>query len=422
MVVSGGPSIVDEGLVLHLDAGDTNSYNDYNIVTHSENFTSSFGWVNSVNWGSFGIVANDAIAPNGTQTADRLNFSGASKAKVSNKFAVSEGEVYTISAWVKVPTDSNRVLEQYTNVEFQTYDTSNNLASMAVGGTNYGGDYYKTDRWVRFITTYTVPAGIGYMRGIIHGAQNPLADFSFYVWGVQIVIGSQPLRYHPTANGKGYGINLVDNSYLASLENGVGFSKNNKGYFSFDSTNENIVLNKTFGNLGISNAHKNFTISVWFMDESDGSTNQQLIGNFAGYNSLMGLMISSNYRINGVIRGSCGGGCTTSVYSSENVYLPNTWNQAVMTWTSSFSGNSDAQTLKIYCNGQFLNAEQSSNANKYDTFEYPINPIPIRIGRSHVSYNYTPLSGKIAMASIYNKVLTLEEIQQNYHATKGRFL
>lgn len=221
--------------------------------------------------------------------------------------------------------------------------------------------------------------------------------------------------------GSGSTVQDLVNSTTAGTISGATFANVNGGAISFDSTTENVLLNKTFGNLGISNAHKNFTISVWFMDESDGSTTQQLIGNLAGYNSLMGLRLISNYRINGIIRGSCGGGCTTSVSSSENVYLPNTWNQAVMTWTSSLSGNSDAKTLKIYGNGQFLNAEQSSNANSYDTFEYPVNPIAIRIARSHVSYSYIPLSGKVAMVSIYNKVLTLEEIQQNYRATKGRY-
>ena len=397
MAISGGPDIVEDGLVLHLDAADTNSYNDYNIVAHSENFTSSFGWVNSVNWGPFGIVANDAIAPNGTQTADKLIFSGASKAKVSNKFAVSEGEVYTISAWVKVPTDSNRVLEQYTNIEFQTYDTSNNLASMAVGGTNYGGDYYKTDRWVRFITTYTVPAGIGYMRGIIHGAQNPLADFSLYVWGVQIVRGSQPLRYHPTANGKGYGINLVDNSYSTQLLNGADFSSNNKGYLKLDGSDAYCrIAHRSEFNV----TNNPFTVMVW--NRKDDTNN-----------SYTGLITSdsnsdTNWKIHKDINLPYFRARSGSTIDNFPPYTVNKWHLYAFTK----SGNS----LKLYFDGDLIS---SATSNDPASFSNDLAIGSYRLNDAIDGRWLMPLSFGPIM--FYTKALKPEQILQNYNAIKGRY-
>jgi hypothetical protein len=395
MAISGGPDIVEDGLVLCLDAADRNCFNDYNIVADSENFTSSFGWVNSVNWPPFGIVANDGIAPNGTQTADKIIFSGASKAKVANKFAVTEGEVYTISAWMKVAPGSNRNLEHATNLEFQTYDTNNALANMAVGAVNFPIGFLSPDRWIRVSTTYTVPSGIGYMRGILHGAQNPVTDNSVYVWGVQIVRGSDALPYHPNTNSRGYGINLANGQYTGTLYNGLAYSDSNYGYFIFDGVNDYVTI--TSGGI----VTNNISVDIWF-NVNSAKTYAALLGSNVVETYEMLIKTASHLEIS----------LAPGNYIQHNNIL------SINTWTNIVVSASNGVAWKVYKNGVDLGTPPTI-AGTYQISGTGVSNIDQ--GRIRNNVGFFAFSGNIAITKIYNRALTAQEIQQNYQATKGRF-
>ena len=208
---------------------------------------------------------------------------------------------------------------------------------------------------------------------------------------------------------------LVDSTTNGTLTNSPTFSSANGGSISFDATNETVQLNKKAEDLNIHRSSKNFSICVWFMDESDGSAFQTLFANESGYNARVGIYLTTNRRLFARVRN--GSGTSITVTSSENSFAASTWNYGVMTHEAH-----PAVEVKAYLNSEYIGA--NSNPGSFGStayYYYDIGAVPMKLGRSHHSYAYNPLSGKIACASIYNKVLSANEVQQNYNATKGRF-
>ena len=84
----------------------------------------------------------------------------------------------------------------------------------------------------------------------------------------------------------------------------------------------------------------------------------------------------------------------------------NTWTQVAITWTGG--------TNKYYIQGELVQTKSiSTTAITYD------NNTDVLLGVNASSTE--DLNGNIATAKIYNRVLSAEEIQQNYNALKGRF-
>ena len=214
--------------------------------------------------------------------------------------------------------------------------------------------------------------------------------------------------------GSGSTVQDLANSTTTGTISGASFANVNGGAISFDSSAETVQLNKKAENLGIGTANNNFSIAVWFMDESNGSAFQTLFANESGYNARVGIYLQTNYRL--FVRVRAGSGQATQYTSSENAYSPNTWNYGVLTFAKSPS-----RTIYAYLNGQYLGSGYNATMEINGVFYYDVGNVAMKLGRSHHSYAYNPFTGKIACASIYNKVLTLDEVQQNYNATKGRF-
>jgi hypothetical protein len=74
-------------------------------------------------------------------------------------------------------------------------------------------------------------------------------------------------------------------------------------------------------------------------------------------------------------------------------------------------------TMKSYINGTLVRSITNTGQTITTTF------LPLVIGgwRSNLPTDY-PFKGKISIVKVYNKELTQDEINQNYNATKGRYL
>ena len=71
-------------------------------------------------------------------------------------------------------------------------------------------------------------------------------------------------------------------------------------------------------------------------------------------------------------------------------------------------------TVKLFINGILDSTFALSKTVKFTSR-------PIVLGRWDYQYNYYYFNGKIPIAQYYNRVLTQQEILQNYDATKSRF-
>ena len=149
----------------------------YNLFTRSEELdASSSAWAGV---GTITITPDAALSPVGTLTADRLETSGlASRFQTT---ALSIGSEYTISGYFKAVTPG-------INNIFRLYGDSN-IAS---------GDFIATGEWQRFSFTFTVITGGSRTAGITRPTGD--ANTDLYVWGMQLVVGSEAGDYFMTTN------------------------------------------------------------------------------------------------------------------------------------------------------------------------------------------------------------------------------
>ena len=184
-----------------------------------------------------------------------------------------------------------------------------------------------------------------------------------------------------------------------SLVNGVGYSSSNGGSFVFNGSNRGIQLAGT--NLSLNQ----MTISSWnystnynqngFMFEktTDGSVNTQYSLFYNSSNQIY-------YRTYGL------SSLDLSITTSDAV-VNSQWNNIVATF--------DGVNKRIYVNGIL----RGTSANLTGTVTQNL------IGAAYIGTygNFAGyyFNGNIAQTHIYNRALTLLEIQQNFNTTRRRF-
>ena len=178
-----------------------------NLALQSENFGTT--WTRSS--GGTGllpvITANDAVSPDGNQTADKIDLSLSSGNTVSDiswiyqNNILSSGQIYAGSVWLKAATqaDVGKVIQ----VGYFTYQS-----------------YTLTADWVRITLTQTPSSTANQSFGFrLRGAQGTANSASFHAWGAQLEVGSSASDYIPTttvARTKFSGV-TVDGTVAANI-------------------------------------------------------------------------------------------------------------------------------------------------------------------------------------------------------------
>lgn len=191
---------------------------------------------------------------------------------------------------------------------------------------------------------------------------------------------------------------LSGNSNNGTLINSPTFSTTNGGIFTFNGTNQYAsVLNTT----GI-----NFTLACWINTTATSLTGTQA------------------YEGNGIIWSDVPGTASDFVLAILNNRISwftgnpdSSLNGSIIINTGAWFyitavRNGSSSSKQVYVNGI---SEGSTSATSAALTANP----NISIGANSGDSRY--FNGKIANTQIYNRVLTLAEIQQNYNATKSRF-
>ena len=211
--------------------------------------------------------------------------------------------------------------------------------------------------------------------------------------GLLISFDAANFRSYPQT---GTVLNNLSGSISGSLNNGVGFSTFNSGFFFFDGTNDHVNLsaNPTLTN--------QVTISLW-VKPSDNSGVGWILGREESYRILHTTSIfvwdcattNNGWYTTG-----------TDINSNSISVIDNWWNVA---------GTYDGSNLRLYINGSLHTTGANISGNILTT-GYTLNLMKADAG-SPVVYG----KGNISQLLIYNRALTATEIKQNYNATKKRY-
>jgi len=183
-----------------------------------------------------------------------------------------------------------------------------------------------------------------------------------------------------------------------TLINGPTFNPNNDGSIVFDGINDYVINNTPF------NTGQNITVSAWIYRNTTGRlgifTNSYPFSFLRGWyflaytNSSLALSVGSDQ---------------SYIISQNNTVPINSWNYVTGTITN-------GKTSKLYNNGVELSlvANVGSSVNIIYDQSWKVGAL--------VSPLFDAFNGNISLIHIYNKVLTQDEILQNYNATKNRYL
>jgi hypothetical protein len=196
---------------------------------------------------------------------------------------------------------------------------------------------------------------------------------------------------------------LKSNNGPAILQNGTDYSYVNNGVFVLDGIDDYITVpdaSPMRGQVGVP-----FTIQLWVNVQSFNDKDRlfEKITFGAGYS----LQLRNEGQLALEMKGATG-----NSYVTAGSTIPlNTW--ILVTAVIAFNGRSSIPS-KVYVNGvqhiYLENMETSTNSNNS----------ALKVNSGQTPGSREPIS-RIGAIYIYNRALTLPEVQENFDATKGRF-
>lgn len=201
--------------------------------------------------------------------------------------------------------------------------------------------------------------------------------------------------------------NLIQSSFGATLSNGPTYSSSNAGYLTFASASSQFG---TFPNLG--RTLTNFTLEAWFYLNSLPASNTVqtfITQRFTGVNQINFSLGFNGTRLTGSYDGKINGGFWNGSWRLTTGFTPsiNTWYQSVATY--------DGTTIIQYTNGVSIDSYDPGVGNRTVTNGAAGNYLMRRWDDPNF------IDGRLAIARIYDRALSADEVKKNYDASKSRF-
>ena len=304
-------------------------------------------------------------------------------------------------------------------------------------GTSTGSISVLDNGWYRISQTAIADqAGYSGMSLFLSGAVGFNTGTIYHFAAAQIEKNPQFTGYTPTygtaiTRGTGLSDLSLTSSTLSTFVNGNAvYYPANGGYLNLGPANyvSNNITNYAYINTPLSgtrfSATSDFTISTWFNFGNNFSTLTNVMGTLAGslYFNGWGLQWFGNtttYQISTWVRTSVGiVGCYNAYDSAGpgDGYNCNTstWYNATMVYSTINAYHA------IYVNGQLANIANPP----LTTGTFVVTNPNFNIGSSNGSgggATQVPFPGSFGPTQVYNRMLSSDEIQQNFNAFRGRY-
>jgi hypothetical protein len=407
-MIKGGPKIINDSLVVCLDAHDAKSYAGEPTQNYVINTTSTGGWwgdgSSQTGLGSKGAVAitDENLKYNGYDTV--LWTPGTSRNCYlggTEDFNYSETSTeWTFSAYLKYE-DGSTISSMSVYMYYPSSD-----GSSAGTVTDVGGGWFRVRRTRTGSSNYISLAGftgISAMKKIyISGWQLEKKQYATPV--------TSPATSRSATDGwKDLTTNDHDGSLLNGTNTGVNYYRDGQvimpvanSYLDFDGSDDHVKIDHS---TQLNNAK---TWEIWINIDSFPAitTYDSVFSKTVNWNNYGGILLSMIY---GHLRFSYGGyWADVSIEQLSNMST-NTWYQVV--GTGQFLGAGSGVLMKGYLNGVYKNSVTRTEAF------VPTNTNALYLGDGSGG----TMNGKIGLFRVYEDVLTAAEILSNYNATKNRF-
>jgi hypothetical protein len=381
--VYSGPEIINDGLVLSLDAANSKGFDKYeNLITHS----SMSGWTVGVlgsggslptGWVLDQLQPGSAITIIGGGTENGLNYVdirfSATSVSTTNRTLIrpgnsvtTDGSTYYLTTYSKLVSGSSTNL---THINFHT------------------GALSLTSTLTRNVGASAVLSGTFFPRyDIGYNGTGVAYDITIRFAAPQLEKGSSATDYYATTGtAKTRGTTWTDltgNVNTGTLTNGPTYSSANGGSIVFDGTNDYVT--SSFA----TTSGQAVTYTGWLYSTETTATYRNFVDSVTARPMIW-------WNASGQIEFDAAYYTTTAVYRNQWVYVA----------LSKPSGSSSAS---YYVNGVLV-----GSGTAYTTSAVT----PTWFNRAAAQ----TWKGNAAQVQVYNRALTASEIQQNYNATKSRF-
>jgi len=403
-MIKGGPKIINDGLVLCLDAHDAKSYAGEpttNLISNGDfenNTTSGWSFDPKTN-GSFSVTSDDKKS--GLYSA-KLTNSTSSAIALWKSISITSGQQYTMSAWIK---NINCPTTPYFSISSggSFNDTSSGSSTT---GVTAGSDWVYVSKTFTATNTQTTNP---YIRTNSNASQGYFLVDDFQIenktYSTPFINGSRSATngwLDLSGNGNNGTLTNMVGTGVSHYRDGQVIKPINNAYLDFDGSNDYVV---TSSNYSLSGSQ---TFEVWFMIEGGPSSP-------AGLLTQHDHAVPANFGINHVsgnkLAPSIGYTDNTREYSSKTTvttFSHDTLYHAALVYDSS------ANKVIWYVNGVYDNQYTLSKTPQFAAK-------PFQLGRWSYNYNNYYYNGRVYKASVYSNALTAAEVLSNYNATKGRF-
>lgn len=204
--------------------------------------------------------------------------------------------------------------------------------------------------------------------------------------------------------GSGLTVNGLASGIGAILNNGVGFGTTNLGYLIFDGSNDYADCNLDFGFDSTTSA----TISLWLR-----TNNLSQRGGILGKAGLSNWewTLSQGVDSSGIFFWYWKVDSNVNLsLSVDNFFESNIWKKVDLVWSHT------SNTLTFYSNGIGI-----TSATPY-TSSFQNRASNISLGYTYNIFNNNYWAGQVGSVLLYQRALSVQEILQNYNATKGRYI
>ena len=427
MGAAAGPNVVEDGLVLALDAGSSKSWNASVSTKWEDRIGSNDGTlVNGTYHNDGPFVGAGYVEFDGT--SDYLDIAS------STDFAFGTGD-FTIEVWVYLKSNSVGVI--YSNEVANSlflYLNSGNLVVRNYGTTNLfdlAGPSLNT--WTHIALSRSGTDLRLFFNGVQQGStvtnstnwtqngteigayNNGTQSLNGYMSNLRVVKGTALYTAAFTPPTKS--LTAVTNTKLLTCQGNTITDASSSGHtlttngdaaanlgspasaFEFDGSNDYVTTGDTLTDADelYADTGNAWSTSSWFNVDVISGADKAVTGRGGGVGQAA---VYAVWVENANLRVRLRGGTITNISTSIAI---NTWYNVAVTW--------DGSTARGYLNGQFVTTLAVGTAsNQTNTFT---------IGATN-SGSLSEMNGKISQTLVYNKTLTASEIQQNYTALKGR--
>lgn len=441
MGIFAGPGVIEDGLVLALDAANLKGYDNYeNILLYSEDFSNAY-WTKS----NVSVTSNAITSPTGSSNASKLVESASTAVHElirgsDGALSVGTDTYITFSIFAKAAErqycyirsggNSKRiaVVVDLSNGTFNVTNFSSFSINSSATVTPYPNGWYR----ITATAQSNYPAAPGWAGQFI---VSPIDSYQssttvggsgysyagngtsgIYIWGAHYEFGPGISDYYATTGtAKTRGTTWTDLSIgggnNGTLTNGPTYSSSNRGSIVFDGVDDYVGWN-TLDAIKWQNWSSITVETVFRLVSYSGSTN--------------GRQYLFDYRDSGGIEGAFGCFYDNNISPNGFKLFYNTtgtsYEEPLITTFSlgtliyhqvTFDKTTSTNNIRHYINGNNV-FTRSVTVNSTTT-----NSGRIWLGRfSGGGYHW---NGNIFLHRVYNRALTATEIQKNFNAQRGRF-